>query len=196
QYAARITARLSVGWVETMKHTRMAAGILIVGLLVAPIGAGAESPESKSAQTFVQDFYTWYGQEEKNEHDMALSDYAIKTKPQLFTAAIVQGLKEDEAAQAKVPGEVVGLDFDPILNAQDDCGPYKAGKVKVMGATYRVELFDHCSDSKPARPAVIAAVQKQKGSWVFVDFIYPGSGDLFSELQSLKKEREKSGKRE
>ena len=178
-----------------MKRSYITAATLVVGLLMASLGAGAASPEeSKSAQAFVQDFYTWYGQEEKKEHGVALSDYAIKTKPQLFSAAIVQGLREDEAAQAKVPGEVVGLDFDPILNAQDDCGPYKAGKVKVAGAAYRVELFDHCSDSKPARPAVIAAVEKRNGAWVFVDFIYPGSGDLFSELQALKKEREQSGK--
>lgn len=177
-----------------MEHSHIVAGILVSGLLMAPMGAGAASPESRSAQAFVQDFYTWYGQEEKKEHGMALSDYAIKTKPQLFSAAIIQGLEEDEAAQAKVPGEVVGLDFDPILNAQDDCGTYKAGKVKRVDDSYRVELFDHCSDAKPARPAVIAAVQKQKGSWVFVDFIYPGSGDLFSELQALKKERGRSGK--
>jgi len=177
-----------------MKQAYIASGVLIAGLQMAPPGAVAASPDSKSAQAFVQDFYTWYGQEEKQEHGMALSDYAIKTKPQLFSAAIVQGLREDEAAQAKVPGEVVGLDFDPILNAQDDCGTYKAGKVKVVGAAYRVELFDHCSESKPARPAVIAAVEKRDGAWVFVDFIYPGSGDLFSELQALKKEREQSGK--
>lgn len=177
-----------------MKRSYITAAILVVGLLMTSPGAGAASPESKSAQAFVQDFYTWYGQEEKREHGMALSDYAIKMKPQFFSAAIVQGLREDEAAQAKVPGEVVGLDFDPILNAQDDCGTYKAGKVKVVGTTYRVELFDHCSDSKPARPAVIAAVEKRNGAWVFVDFIYLGSGDLFSELQALKKEREQSGK--
>lgn len=179
-----------------MRHLHVVAGVLVSGLVSAPIGASAAGPTSdfKSAPAFVQDFYTWYGQEEKLDHHMALSDYAIKTKPRLFSAAILQGLQADEAAQAKVPDEVVGLDFDPFLNAQDDCGAYKAGKVRAVGASYRIELFDHCSDSKPVRPAVIAVVEKRNGSWVFVDFVYPGDGDLLSVLRSLKQERERSGK--
>lgn len=179
-----------------MKYPVITVWGLLAGVLMASGSAAASEPasESGSAQAFVQDFYTWYLKEEKQEHDMDLSDFAVKTKPQLFSAAIIQGLKEDAAAQAKVPDEVVGLDFDPFLNAQDICEPYTTGKVTQSGTTYKVEVFDHCSDSKPGKPAVIAAVEKQGRAWVFVDFYYPGYGDLFSVLRSLKQEREKPGK--
>jgi hypothetical protein len=173
---------------------------LIVGLaaatLLTPLGAtaGDQPSEPQSAQKFVQDFYTWYLQEEKQEHNEDLSDFALKAKPHWFSPTIVQGLKEDAAAAAKTPDEVVGLDFDPFLNAQDVCEPYRTGKVTVVGATYRVEVFGSCPEANSKQPDVIAAVERRDGSWVFVDFIYPGNGDLFSELQALKKEREKTGK--
>jgi hypothetical protein len=36
-----------------------------------------------------------------------------------FSPELASKLKEDLAAQEKSPGEIVGLDFDPFLNAQD-----------------------------------------------------------------------------
>lgn len=169
---------------------------LVVGTMLAPMGAGADGPssESQSAQKFVQDFYTWYLQEEKKDHDMALSDVALKMKPKWFSDAIIQGLKEDDEAQAKSPDDIVGLDFDPFLNAQDICEPYKTGKVTAAGTTYRVEIFGTCPEPGSKQPDVIAAVEKRDGGWVFVDFYYPEQGDLFSVLEALKKERENTGK--
>src|SRR5215472_11763578 len=112
-----------------MKYPTIAALVLIAGAAMTPacFGAGGEGTEARSAQKFVQDFYVWYLKEEKKEHKEDLSTFAFKTKPQWFSDALIQGLKEDEAAQAKDPGEVVGLDFDPFLNAQDVCEPYKTG---------------------------------------------------------------------
>lgn len=162
--------------------------------LCIPLGAGASDPTPgfRDAQAFVQDFYTWYGKEEKKEHKVALDEFAIETRPRLFSAEIIRGLKEDEAAQAKVPDELVGLDFDPIANSQEDCSPFKVGAVSAADAGYRVMVYDSCADAKPAAPAVIVAVEKRNGAWLFVDFIYPGQGDLFSVLKGLKEEREKS----
>ena len=150
-------------------------------------GTGADTD---SAKKFVQDFYTWYLQEEKTDRNISLDTFAIKTKPQWFSKEIIEGLNEDEAAGAKSPDEVVGLDFDPFLNAQDVCEPYKPGKVTAAGSTYQVEIFGTCPEPNSKQPDVIAVVEKRNGAWVFVDFIYPSNGDLFSVLQELKKERE------
>lgn len=179
-----------------MKYLHIVTWAVIACLPLAPLGAIAADPTPgfRSAQAFVQDFYTWYGREEKRDHTVDLDEFAIKTKSKLFSAEIIQGLKEDEAAQAKVPDEVVGLDFDPITNSQEDCSPFKVGAVNAADAGYRVMVFDSCTDTTPAKPAVIAAVEKRDGAWVFVDFIYPGQGDLFSVLKALKDERGKSGK--
>lgn len=172
---------------------QMAFLLFLLGPSVAA-SAADPTPGFRSAQAFVQDFYSWYGKEEKKGHKVSLDEFAINTKPQLFSAEIIQGLKEDAAAQAKVPDEVVGLDFDPLTNSQEDCSPFKVGAVNAADAGYRVMVFDSCADSKPAKPAVIVAVEKRDGAWVFVDFIYPSQGDLFSVLKDLKHERENPGK--
>jgi hypothetical protein len=53
----------------------------------------------------------------------------------------VKGLKEDLAASKKSPGEIVGLDFDPFLNAQDIAERYLVGKITPKGDHYWVEVF-------------------------------------------------------
>lgn len=171
----------------------IASSLMLIALLAAVPAQGANpgaGSDADAAKRFVQDFYTWYLQEEKKDHDVALDDFAIKTKPKWFSAAIIQGLEEDEAAQAKSPDEVVGLDSDPFLNSQETCEPYKAGKVTAAGSGYRVEVFGQCPGANSKQADVIAVVEKHDGAWVFVNFIYPGNGDLLSVLQALKKERE------
>lgn len=177
-----------------MKNLVTSSLMLIATAATIPIQAGQPVSESQAAQAFVQDFYTWYLQEAKKDHDMDLSDFAIKARPGSFSAAMLKGLKEDEAAQAKTPDEVVGLDFDPFLNAQDICEPYKTGQVTPAGTTFKVEIFGACPEPNSKQPDVIAVVEKQKGAWVFVNFAYPGNGDLFSVLAELKKERENPAK--
>lgn len=179
-----------------MKIAMVTSLLLVSCLLAPPFGALARPPstETGSARKFVQDFYVWYQQEQKKDHQQALSTVAFETRPQWFSAAIVEGLREDDAAAAKSPDEVVGLDFDPFTNSQEDCGPYTTGKVVSAGKTYRVEVFGSCPGTGSRQPDVIAAVEKIKGSWVFVDFYYPGHDDLFSVLKELKKEREGNAK--
>lgn len=179
-----------------MKTPVLAAWILVplVSMAASGVAAGGQPSEPSSAQKFVENFYTWYIQSENKFSDLSMDEFALRKKPQWFSAAIAQGLREDEAAAAKSPGEVVGLDFDPFLNAQDVCEPYKTGKVTRVDKAYRVEVFGSCPEPGSKNPDVIAAVEKKNGAWVFVDFYYPGQGDLFSVLQALKEEREKPGK--
>ena len=171
----------------------LAAGSMLIAVTMSS-SAYAANPgtgaEADSAKKFVQDFYTWYLQEEKTDRNISLDAFAIKTKPLWFSQEIIEGLDEDEAAAAKSPDEIVGLDFDPFLNAQDVCEPYRPGKVTAAGSTYQVEIFGTCPEPHSKQPDVIAVVEKRNGAWVFVDFIYPSNGDLFSVLQELKKERE------
>jgi hypothetical protein len=165
------------------------------GLARAAGPAPAQDTQAQSAKTFVQGFYDWYtGEMQKNEEGPVADP--LKSKRWPFSAAIVTALRADQEAQAKTPGDVVGIDFDPYLNAQDTCFPYKAGKVTASGSQYRVELFDsNCSSSHPEIPTVIAVVERDGASWRFVNFLYPGEpgkadSDLLSVLKQLAKERE------
>lgn len=133
-------------------------------------------------------------QANNQNHNLSQVEFALETKPELFSKAIISGLHEDETAQAKSPGYIVGIDFDPFVNAQDTCGPYKTGEVTHVGTTYRVEVFGQGSCEHRKEPDVIAAIKEVNGSWVFADFYYPGQGDLFSALETARKERKKSKK--
>ena len=179
-----------------MKNPTVVVLALITGFLLMPMGICADEPlsESHSAQEFVQDFYTWYMQDINSDRNMSLVEFALKMKPQFFSEKIVKGLTEDIEAQSKSPDYVVGIDFDPFLNGQDTCEPYRTGKVTFVGHAYRVEVFGQGSCEHRKQPDVIPAVERRNGSWVFVDFYYPGDGDLFSALRLAKKEREKTKK--
>lgn len=172
-----------------MKFQAIASFILAVGMLMVPITSskGAPASDSSSAKIFVQDFYNMYAQTVFGS-EISVAEFANKKKPNLFSNAIKDGLQADEAAQAKYPDYIMGLEFDPFLNAQDTCEPYKTGKVTVVGKIYRVEVYGNGSCEHREEPDVIAAIEKQKDSWIFVDFIYPGRGDLFSALEAAKKE--------
>ena len=179
----------------------LSGAALSLGLLCTASGAQAAEPiptqdtQAQSAKVFVQGFYDWYtGEMQKNEEGPVPDP--LKSKRWPFSTAIVAALRADEEAQAKSPDDVVGIDFDPYLNAQDTCFPYKTGKVTANGNQYRVEVFDsNCSDPHPEIPTVIAVVEKSGASWRFVNFIYPGEpgqadSDLLSTLKALKEERE------
>ncbi|HEY1774239.1 MAG TPA: hypothetical protein VGH91_13710 [Gammaproteobacteria bacterium] len=175
---------------------------IISGLLYAASAARAAAPapvqdaQARSAQAFVQGFYDWYAWEAQKQDEGPIGA-ALKSKRWPSSAAIVSALKADEEAQAKSPDEVVGIDFDPYLNAQDSCFPYKAGKVTASGGQYRVEVFDsNCSDPHPEQPTVIAVLEKDGASWRFTNFIYPGEpgqadSDLLATLKQLQQERSK-----
>ncbi len=175
-----------------MRYLNIAAILLTVAIVAAPVSVAADTGASAtdSAKTFVQSFYDWYMAQTKKTGGEPPEELALKDKRQSFDASLVKALDEDLAAAAKSPDEIVGLDFDPFLNAQDDCSPYKVGKATRVRDAYQVEIFGSCSGDDHKRPDVIAEIKKLNGSWIFVNFIYPGNGDLLSVLQDLKKERQ------
>ncbi|MGE5624758.1 MAG: hypothetical protein ACM3ZT_04340 [Bacillota bacterium] len=187
------------------------AGLLMLGaaasVTAAPApshatAAQAQKTESEAVHDFVQGFYDWYvGLAQKESNQEPPYEAALKSTRWPMSQEIVAALNADMAAQAKTPDDVVGIDFDPFLNAQDECFPYKAGKVTQTGSRYQVTVIDsHCSDPHPEWPTVIAVVEERKGTWTFVNFLYPGDTqgaaqtDLLTVLQDLKKEREQNPK--
>jgi len=160
----------------------------------AHVNDQAQATALQSAHDFVQGFYDWYAAEVKKNNGNWAVDSALKNKRWPLSETIVSALTADREAQDKVPDYIVGIDFDPFLDAQDDCTPYAAGKVTETKGRYQVEVFDSritCHDPYPELPSVIAVVEKRKGAWIFVNFIYPeAKTDLLSNLQALKEDRE------
>jgi len=139
-----------------------------------------------AARTFVQDFYAWYAPlATKGTHGPAWYT-VLDQRPGVLSDTLLHALRDDRDAQAKAVGEIVGLDFDPFLAAQDPCERYVVGDTVQAGRTYRVSLFGVCGATRHSKADVVAEVVRRDTSWVFVDFHYPGGdgGHLLGILSS------------
>lgn len=135
----------------------------------------------KSARDFVQKFYNWYVA--KGDDALRIS---LKQRSADLTPELARALKEDQAAQDKVEGEIVGLDFDPFLNSQDPCPRYETGAVNGS----RIDIHSVCEGRKSRRPDATVEVVSKNGRWLIANIHYPeGGGDLLSILKQLRQDR-------
>jgi hypothetical protein len=156
-------------------------------LLIVPCSLAGQAVSrhgtSASARKFVEGFYKWYGACAQNLNERT-SDAALKLRSSDFGPQLARLLKEDSAAQDKC-AEIVGLDFDPILNTQDPDDSYEVGRITQKGDYYRAEIYGVRSGTRRERPDVIAEFQNKNDHWFFVNFYYPSLGtDLLKILKS------------
>lgn len=145
-----------------------------------------------SAQAFVQQFYDWYVPLALDDHkDLSAPDIVLTGRPSALDTELCRALRADSDAQAKAPGEIVGLDFDPFLNSQDPCERYVAGPASREGMVYEIPVRGICEGISHAQPDVITQVMFESGTWVFVNVHYPDSkNDLKAVLKELQRARE------
>jgi hypothetical protein len=116
----------------------------------------------------------------------AIGDSAV-----LFAPDLVRALEADGEAQAKNPNEVVGLDGDPFLDAQDFCERYDVGTARRNGSDILVDVYARCSGDTTSAPRIAARVRRNGQSWTFVNFHYPQRGsNLIKDLEALRRERD------
>jgi hypothetical protein len=146
---------------------------------------------SAQVREFVQEFYDWYVPKARADNPGPAWDLALKSKGSVFSPDLARALKEDLQAQAKAQGEIVGLDFDPFLSAQDPCERYEAGSVVPKGTSYWVEVYGVCSGKRHEKADVVAELIQKDDHCVFVNFHYPKDRNLLAVLKSLREDREK-----
>lgn len=164
--------------------------------------AQGKTPEEiqQSCKKFVQGFYNWYVPSLTKNNNSPTPTIAIANRKSSFDPTLYRKLKDDFDASAKVSGEIVGLDFDPYLNAQDIGDKYVVGKVTPKkSGTYWVEVHSVAGGRRNPKPDVTPELAFRNGKWQFVNFHYgksdiPVNENLISILNVLKKDREKSGK--
>lgn len=165
----------------------MALGLL----LLACRGGGqarAPDPSLASATRFVETFYAWYVPAAQAGTGLAT---ALGDSAHLFAPALAAALRADAAAQARAADEIVGLDGDPFLDAQDFCEVYHTGNARAEGAVVLVEVYGSCTRGEGGRPDVVAEVGPRDASWKFVNFRYPARhSDLRRDLEQLRRSRE------
>src|SRR5205807_3501027 len=132
--------------------------------------------------------YSWYLQQSRKSGG---SDLTLKRSSN-FSQEILRGLAEDAAAQRKSPQLIVGLDFDPILNAQDFADRYVGGKVTRSGDHYRADVYGISGGKKSRKPDVTPELVFEHGRWIFVNFHYgakpkhPEEENLLSLLKAIR----------
>jgi Protein of unknown function (DUF3828) len=163
-----------------------------------------KTDDRESARVFVQQFYDWYNAlynaDTPDKKDVVPAETtALSKKADFFDAPLRTAIIEDQNAQAKVPDDIVGLDSDPFLNAQDIGFSYQTGNVKQSGSTFAVDVHSDMAGKTrkvvlASEIAVVAEVVKVNGKWKFTNFIYPskdGDTNLLDLLKGFQKERDK-----
>ena len=181
-------------------------------LLAATISLRAQekTPQDiqQSCRTFVQGFYDWYvprWMTNNLESSAAFKKWEtsrdpLRQKTYPLSAELVRRLREDRAAQAKVPGELVGLDFDPYIGGNGGpLGRYVVGRITPKAGHYLAEVY---LQPRPEgkRPVVAAEVAFVNERWLIVNFhyyIYDGAKlthryDLLGLLKLLREDRQKN----
>ncbi|HWD88274.1 MAG TPA: hypothetical protein VG367_09120 [Mucilaginibacter sp.] len=168
------------------------------------VSANAQMSTKESARAFVQRFYDKYSVSVRDvpafikKHNASPFAYTFKTHGEYFEKKLHDAI----AAYFKAPlKDEIGLDFDPIINAQDDRNGYETADVRQKGNNFFVGVHDiqkgkNKNQVLSAEVSVIAEVTNANGQWKFVNFIYPAlsgsNSDLLTILKSLKKEQQKS----
>lgn len=145
-------------------------------------------------QQIVQQFYNWYVPIAAKDHTEPVFMIALKSRASLFSSELINALKEDATAQAKTQGEIVGLDWDPFLNTQDQADRYEVGKVTKKSDRTLVEVYGLRSTKKSSKPDVIVELARNSGEWLFINFRFTNGGDLLSVLKSLRVSRQKDSR--
>ncbi len=167
---------------------RRVTGLLALSICVlAPARALAAqgTAAADSALRVVQAFYSWYVPMAAEDADDPAWMRAIRERGALFSRELIDGLRADSVARAKDPDEVVGLDGDPFLDAQDPCDSYHVRRARPSGDNWLVEVLGSGGCETHNTPDVVVEVARRDGRWVFVNFRDPGPPprDLLGTLQ-------------
>jgi Protein of unknown function (DUF3828) len=179
-----------------MKFLASCALALLFAVPALPTPQTAQDIEiEKSCRDFVQKFYDWYVPQALDLKVSNATDVALKTYAYVFTPELVKLLQEDSDAQAKHPGEIVGLDFDPFLSSRDPSEQFVARSIIRKGSSYLVEVNGISSSGRKEK--VIAEVVRKKDRWLFQNFHYPNfekdnskDPDLITILKRLRETRQ------
>ncbi|MES2426843.1 MAG: hypothetical protein V4560_07695 [Bacteroidota bacterium] len=171
-------------------------GLIMLSIVMSLNVRAQSSPNDKTiVKAFVQKFYDWYVPLYNAEKVSYVG--AINKEPAYFDFKLIHVIIRDYKEQPDGAGEILGLDFDPFLGAQDTGWDYQAGNVNQTGKKFLVDIHGASTGKSKkeilaAKVHLIAEVQKTEGQWKFTNFIYPDTKypiDLLTLLTNLRKDR-------
>jgi len=170
-----------------MKNPRTKApAVLLARCILAAIALSACGTAPKPAASDEEDAVVTALYREHFAHEQNWAE-TYKRQRALFTPQLAALLDADDSAAAANPEEIVGLDFDPLTDAQDTMTGFEVGasttdaKGTVVPVTMRMDT---------ARSVVRVWLSRTGNDWRVANLEYP-HGDLASILHQLADERKK-----
>jgi hypothetical protein len=167
--------------------------LALVAILAAPriLRSQNAAVDEHSCRAFVQKFYDWYVPITDSRNDR----FTVMLRPRRssFNPTLWRMLVSDDEAQSRA-SEIVGLDFDPIVNSQDPSPEFKVVSATITGNQCRALVigFNHGVREERVTPELTHS----DGLWIFVNFHYRfdvngkwQDGDLIQILKDLRKSR-------
>jgi len=148
-------------------------------MLAAAQGCGAARPASPDAGAVVTALY-----QDHFAHEQRW-DRTYERQRALFAPALATLLEADGRAAAANPDEVVGLDFDPLTDAQEEMTAFEVGPATRDGADTIVPVVLRLAAQ---RSEVRVRLAQSGGQWRVTNLHYP-HGDLVSLLHRLAADR-------
>lgn len=173
---------------------RVAFSLALVAILASPKVLVCQNPnaDDRSCRKFVQDFYDWYVPIATADKDR--TTVALLPRKSAFDPGLWQMLVADDEAQSH-SNEIVGLDFDPVLNSQDPSSKFIVESVSARDShcSATVVGIEHGVRDEHVIPELVFS----NGSWIFVNFRYESwvagklrrSGDLVQALKDWANDR-------
>ena len=112
-------------------------------------------------------------------------DQTLVRERSRFASGLIALLDADGKALAAHVDAVVGLDFDPLTNAQEEASGYEIGAVGVMQGTRTVPVSVRFGSE---RTKLVVRLVQEQGAWKVAD-VETGEGSLVKTLQQLARER-------
>ncbi len=192
--SGRLSRQTSTG--VSRKRLRRFAGFLFAFTGAGVFGqAGTPATttiNANSCRNFVQEFYDWYVPI-ANASDKRFT-VSLKPRQHSFDPELWRMLAADDEAQSHAH-EIVGLDFDPILNSQDPSPKFKVRSVAIKGSRCNVAVVGVNEGVEDEH--VMSELVFSNGHWAFVNFHYQSwvagklrsSGDLMQALKDWARDR-------
>ena len=137
------------------------------------------SPAAAGPADVVKDVYTRHFAHQQRW------DLTARQARSRFAPALLALLDADDRAAAANPDEIVGLDFDPLTNAQEEAEAWTAGPARLTGAGASVPV-ELRTGNQTTRITVRLVARGQQ--WQIADLDY-GETTLVKTLEQLAAER-------
>jgi hypothetical protein len=158
---------------------RLSLAAALLALAAAPACTAADAAQQPGPAAVVTRLYRYHFAQKQNW------DLTYRRQRPLFAPGLAALLDADLRASAANADEIVGLDFDPLTNAQDEMTGFDVAPATRQGNDALVGVVVRQGNT---RTNLRVRLARSGGSWRVANIHYP-EGDLVSILRQLAADR-------